>query len=83
MLTWREHRRVTKALTVQYDRVLYLLDDTDANRALIHRDMSWRHLYLALTSSIPIQDGALSGSCSRPHSIEALPIVGWRCGPIR
>ncbi|SAL72979.1 integrase catalytic subunit [Caballeronia cordobensis] len=37
VLTWREQRRVTKALTVQYDRVLYLLDDTDENRALIHR----------------------------------------------
>jgi transposase len=37
VLTWREQRRVTKALTVQYDRVLYLLDDTEANRALIHR----------------------------------------------
>lgn len=35
-LTWREARRLTKALTVQYDRVLYLLEDTDANRALIH-----------------------------------------------
>jgi hypothetical protein len=37
VLTWREQRRVTKALTVQYDRVLYLLDDTEENRALIHR----------------------------------------------
>nr|WP_284504603.1 ISNCY family transposase [Caballeronia sp. ATUFL_M1_KS5A] len=37
VLTWREQRRVTKTLTVQYDRVLYLLDDTDENRALIHR----------------------------------------------
>lgn len=37
LLTWRELRRVTKSLTVQYDRVLYLLDDTPANRKLIHR----------------------------------------------
>jgi transposase len=37
LLTWRELRRVTKALTVQYDRVLYLLEDTVANRRLIHR----------------------------------------------
>ena len=37
VLTWREQRRVTKTLTVQYDRVLYLLDNTDENRALIHR----------------------------------------------
>jgi transposase len=36
LLTWRETRRVTKALTVQYDRVLYLLDDTPGNRRLIH-----------------------------------------------
>jgi hypothetical protein len=36
-LTWREPRRVTKSLTVQYDRVMYLLDDTPENRKLIHR----------------------------------------------
>jgi transposase len=36
-LTWREPRRVTKALTVQYDRVIYLLADTPAHRKLIHR----------------------------------------------
>lgn len=28
LLTWRETRRVSKSLTVLYDRVLYLLDDT-------------------------------------------------------
>ena len=37
LMTWRETRRVTKSLTVQYDRVMYLLDDTAANRKLIHR----------------------------------------------
>jgi hypothetical protein len=37
LLTWRELRRVTKALTVQYDRVIYLLEDTVPNRKLIHR----------------------------------------------
>jgi len=37
LLTWRELRRVTKSLTVQYDRVMYLLEDTPANRKLIHR----------------------------------------------
>jgi transposase len=43
-LTWREARRVTKTLTVQYDRVLYLLEDTDENRALIHRDIEvWEY----------------------------------------
>ena len=28
---------MTKSLTVQYDRVMYLLDDTPENRKLIHR----------------------------------------------
>jgi hypothetical protein len=37
LLTWRELRRVTKSLTVQYDRVIYLLEDTVANRKLVHR----------------------------------------------
>jgi transposase len=37
LLTWREPRHVTKSLTVQYDRVIYLLEDTLANRKLIGR----------------------------------------------
>ncbi|CAN7748904.1 ISNCY family transposase [Paraburkholderia hospita] len=37
VLTWREPRKVTKSLTVQYDRVMYLLDDTAENRKLIGR----------------------------------------------
>ncbi len=37
VMTWRETRKVTKSLTVQYDRVMYLLDDTPENRKLIDR----------------------------------------------
>ncbi len=37
VLTWREPRKVTRSLTVQYDRVMYLLDDTPENRRLIDR----------------------------------------------
>ena len=37
ILTFREPRRVSNALTVQYDRVIYLLQDTPSNRALIHK----------------------------------------------
>jgi hypothetical protein len=37
-MTWR----VTKSLTVQYDRVMYLLDDTPANRKLVHRYIDMR-----------------------------------------
>ncbi|SAL46326.1 integrase catalytic subunit [Caballeronia cordobensis] len=37
VLTWREPRKVTKSLTVQYDRVMYLLEDTPQNRKLIDR----------------------------------------------
>jgi hypothetical protein len=37
ILTVRVPRRVSKVLTVQYDRVIYLLEDTVANRGLIHR----------------------------------------------
>jgi hypothetical protein len=37
ILTWRVQRKVSDSLTVQYDRVMYLLEDTVANRKLIHR----------------------------------------------
>jgi hypothetical protein len=36
ILTCRESRCVSATLTVQYDRVIYLLDDTPATRGLIH-----------------------------------------------
>ena len=33
--TWREPRRVLKSLTVQYDKVLYLIEDSkDSRRAI-------------------------------------------------
>lgn len=37
ILTCRVPRRVSNVLTVQYDRVIYLLADTPANRGLIHQ----------------------------------------------
>jgi hypothetical protein len=36
ILTHRATRCVSATLTVQYDRVIYLLEDTPANRARIH-----------------------------------------------
>ncbi|MCX8567340.1 MAG: Transposase [Glomeribacter sp. 1016415] len=37
ILTWRQSRCVTHSLTVQYDRVIYILEDTDEARKLINR----------------------------------------------
>lgn len=34
-LAWREPRRVSKSLTVQYDKVLYLIEDTELSRRAI------------------------------------------------
>jgi len=36
ILAYRVARKVSNALTVQYDRVMYLLEDTEASRRLIH-----------------------------------------------
>ncbi|KLE99864.1 hypothetical protein YA25_22345 [Klebsiella aerogenes] len=33
--TWREPRRVSKSLTVQYDKVLYLIEDNELSRTAI------------------------------------------------
>ena len=33
--TWREPRRVSKSLTVQYDKVLYLIEDSEISRKAI------------------------------------------------
>jgi len=37
IFTWREARKVTRALTVQYDKTMFLLDDTPDTRRLIGR----------------------------------------------
>jgi len=34
ILAWREPRRVLKRLTLQYDKSLYLIDDTPQTRSL-------------------------------------------------
>ncbi|SUC47135.1 Uncharacterised protein [Providencia stuartii] len=33
--TWREPRRVSKSLAVQYDKMLYLIEDSSASRKAI------------------------------------------------
>ncbi|MFP2516955.1 ISNCY family transposase [Buttiauxella agrestis] len=35
VFTWREPRRVSKSLTVQYDKMLYLIEDNDLSRKAI------------------------------------------------
>jgi hypothetical protein len=37
ILTWRQPRRVTRSLSVQYDRVIYLLNGSDGTRKLINQ----------------------------------------------
>lgn len=37
IFTWREARKVSHALTLQYDKTLYLLENTPAMRKLMHR----------------------------------------------
>jgi len=37
IFSWREWRKVSASLTLQYDKVMYLLEDRPAHRQLIHR----------------------------------------------
>ena len=37
LFTWRLQRKVSLSLTLQHDRIIYLLKDSPANRKLIHR----------------------------------------------
>ena len=37
IFSWRVQRKVSLSLTLQHDRVIYLLENCDANQALIHR----------------------------------------------
>jgi hypothetical protein len=37
IFSWRVQRKVSRSLTLQHDRIIYLLENCEANRALIHR----------------------------------------------
>ena len=37
IFTWREWRKVSNRLTLQYDRILYLIQDQPEHRSLVHR----------------------------------------------
>ncbi|VEA61224.1 integrase [Salmonella enterica subsp. salamae] len=41
--TWREPRRVSKSLTVQYDNVLYLIEDSELSRGAIGKHIEVWH----------------------------------------
>lgn len=43
ILVWKECRRVSKRLSLQYDKRLYMLDDTPEQRGLIGREVSVFH----------------------------------------
>lgn len=43
IFTWREPRCVSKSLTIQYDKMLYLLEDTPAHRKLAGRYIEVYH----------------------------------------
>ncbi|MBY3787746.1 ISNCY family transposase [Photobacterium carnosum] len=37
IFSWQEPRKVSKSLTLQYDKVIYLIDPTEENQRLIHQ----------------------------------------------
>jgi hypothetical protein len=43
IFTWREPRCVSQSLTIQYDKVLYLLEDNEANRRLMGKYIEVYH----------------------------------------
>ena len=44
IFTWRVQRKVSQSLTLQHERQIYLLADTQANRKLIHRHIDmWEY----------------------------------------
>jgi hypothetical protein len=60
ILTCRVSRCVSATLTVQYDRVMYLLDDTAANRGLIHQYLD---VYEYLDGRIEIRANGAALAC--------------------
>ena len=37
IFSWQEPRKVSKSLTFQYDKVIYLIDPTEENQRLVHQ----------------------------------------------
>lgn len=55
IFTWREARKVSKALTFQYDKTMFLLADTPEMRRLIGR---YIEVYEYPDGRIEVSDGA-------------------------
>lgn len=51
VFTWREARRVSKSLTVQYDKVLYLIEDSEFSRRAIGKYIDVWHYLTDIRSS--------------------------------
>jgi hypothetical protein len=62
LLTWRETLRASRSLTVLYDWVLYVLEDTPQNQRLIHRYVEvWEYP----DGRIEIRAGGRALACGR------------------
>jgi hypothetical protein len=66
IFTWREPRSVSKSLTVQYDKTLYLLEDNEKSRRVMGKYIEMYHY----------PDGRLNSGETMLH-FPALPMIGW------
>ena len=60
-ITWREPRRVLKYLTVQYDKVLYLIEDNELNRRAIGK-------YIEVCNTLVVEKNSVLTEGCFPYS---------------
>jgi len=61
IFTWREPRRVSKSLTVQYDKTLYLLEDNDKSRQVMGK---YIEIYHYMDGKIELRANGTALPCS-------------------
>lgn len=61
IFTWREPRRVSKSLTVQYDKTLYLLEDNDKSRQVMGK---YIEIYHYPDGKIELRSNGIALPCS-------------------
>ncbi len=66
IFSWREWRKVSQSLTLQYAKVMYLIEDRPEHRRLIHRYIEVAEYRM---------DASSCGSRARPCSTP--PMTGW------
>ena len=80
IFTWRVQRKVTQSLTLQHDKLIYLLADTAETRRLIHRYIDvWEYRKRPVNTTCPPSASAWLGATPPVDKSAAPPSPNGPC----